>query len=1653
MSELYKNFDNTLFNTLDTSIRNIIRDARSKKYPVSLLENNLFGEGVTVKLGQDMMIASEPKERGYTVLTPKASILVKKKDFSTFKSNNDLQWLDKTEKMLLRATKTLFAYKVTQIRACESLSKIESVFQETSQISLNLLVELFNNLRFISLNNSNFLRDTVPEFMTFFEDSVAEIPGFEGINNDDVIQDIMLILERNSFAADLQLTTWIVDPNDPDNYGTGPGTGVIEVGMFSNFDVSTNLNTNPSNASMSLPDPYRVMFVTEADIEIAIEEAMLGTLGLLNHLTDPGAPVFDSKLIVSSGLEFLGLGSFESNINVNYIRDRLRTFYLGRPIFNPGDAIHFYIRGNKTIQEWKKERESSFDSEYLSIDETILEAERILFTNKRIDIETYKKLRVLSDNSFGMRHVFGGFITGSDESWSGGSWSLKVECVDNMEWLRWSRFLEQPTLQDPQGILEDPLTPYEIKKDATNSVTFSGGPELLDENKELIRSGFLYYDSGILNGQVATETNLFQGQYNQSGSLSGAKVLQHPHGMVYRWKQGIITATAAMTVVDPSSENLVTQRQMNQVYGLNVAQDVLNNLDVANILSILIVGQPYNIETFIQQAYAAHNISNGSSDLRETDPLSAVLSVLRRQNNHFGNFRPYRMITISNETLLQSANNVILKNKTNDKINQLRARITQLQSNKRKLKDPGGLIAGPIARGPNASILNAIDKEIENIRLGIDEQIKLLKDSGKISERDSAEQNFNLFGRSNVLPLTGELVLDHQITRAMTLIGAQRRIEDVRLNRDRNLFIVSDQYDEQTDIRPFLLSFGNSEYKLFKGNFITSYEKCEEATKTFNLEFFCNTQGHLEFRPPQWNRTPLSILERLFEISKNTRRQVVPEFLTEIFQTRTASLRREIHGYNIRIVILCLLLNRYPDRTIIPNFNIVNPVTKNKLSSALNMPRDIKDIPDGEATGKAVFKFFGVRLEGEDDSSSLDLRVRGSNTRALNIDISLSGKSGDVLYGDTETILGEFDPIFQEATGVTSNILNVAIGVSNPSPIKFANAETVNGLRENFVKVTGSDPVSDLVSNNGKFQDSDFLVSSLSYKIPESDRVNKANKYIKKLQKTISDRDNLVTILKRNYEKEKELEEVSSILSSEFLDKANPLVEGGGDRSNWESVGEFVDKVDNYIEKANNVKTNIDSIFNGDASKGSLFDHLIEDDRRNFLGPGSGKRYIIRDADIISCNFTEKPPDHNRIDVIGNAPIIGSGLSNAFEDRYFWAGATDFDLVRQYGYKHGGSIGLAAASDAETQSKPFAQLDLQLQRLQINTGGVQLVGNEYYEPGDVVYIETKQLLYYVRSVSHSYSMGDSFTTSLTLEYGHPPGTYLPSPMDIIGQQYLKDPLEGTNLTYRNSQGDDAYRALQSDSSIVFPYGVDINVENIAVLLDYRDNALRFVNMMAELSSILIGNRVVLIRGFIKRESDQEADIRKRISIIKYLLQNPVMLRKESAQGVVDIAQNIFGRSFRSGFGIQAGNKKETTPMILPNGLPVAKVPAEKIAEQIVFLGGQTDADKVLSLNPSIITKQVINGREVTLNSYRDSFPKGGPKQRTWLDIRNGEININTNPISLNPKTLIDFGGRVSYVVEIGILDIESALESQIQAENEAVAQEESIQQAAEEQGI
>jgi hypothetical protein len=294
------------------------------------------------------------------------------------------------------------------------------------------------------------------------------------------------------------------------------------------------------------------------------------------------------------------------------------------------------------------------------------------------------------------------------------------------------------------------------------------------------------------------------------------------------------------------------------------------------------------------------------------------------------------------------------------------------------------------------------------------------------------------------------------------------------------------------------------------------------------------------------------------------------------------------------------------------------------------------------------------------------------------------------------------------------------------------------------------------------------------------------------------------------------------------------------------------------------------------------------------------------------------------------------------------------------------------------------------------------------------------LLYYIQSVSHTFNYGSSFTTTLSLIYGHPAGQYVPSPLDVIGQNLVSNFLDDPALVYRSQESDDNYRVLRPDSTLVFPTGG----AGMADLLAHKDNQVRFTNMMIDLSGSLSGNKYVLVRGFVENSEDTESiqEVSEKIAVVRSLLENPSQVSQsqpyttgddvfESLRQTATSVGSIFG-------GESKGTTKTLTTMRLPNNLPVVPINSDKIIEQISYFKREDETDPlghIECLNRSLNAAFKADLGEVDENKALGIFPKGGPRQGSWLDFRDEISGFNI------------VGGFKINVIEVGIIDIPNSI--------------------------
>jgi hypothetical protein len=841
----------------------------------------------------------------------------------------------------------------------------------------------------------------------------------------------------------------------------------------------------------------------------------------------------------------------------------------------------------------------------------------------------------------------------------------------------------------------------------------------------------------------------------------------------------------------------------------------------------------------------------------------------------------------------------------------------------------------------------------------------------------------------------------------------------------------------------------NSQYKKFDGEYEGIYELCVSAAKNIHMEFFCNSQGHIELRPPQWNKTPLTLLRDLVRYKKITGKDIIPDFITSSLKTREKALYENIYYSNVRIVLIALLLGRFPDSSLIPGL---------KYAASTEYLVDSTKVTDSSLS------FFGVNFsEGEAPTANItsnnytlnestgfkfdSIASQRSLSNNLGGGISLNVSLADdvrIMDGNTDTLLGEFDAITAASQTLVEDLQNSVYGYGNPAAQSIATTSNLNKIRDEFKKLTGRDPAAGLFAKD-KFEEKDIIFSqaaSAEGQASEDQNISvtgKINKLIRELEVTLSSRDSYVRLLKSSLQRKQELEEAIGILTNEnnTLGVQEDTVQGTSGLSN------ILNGAQEVLERTSDViQTTID-VITGDTYRSTPFDYLVEDDTINTLGYGSGKRFVIYDDQIITANFMENPPNFTRCDVVGDTPLNLTGeVASQTDGKLLWAGATDFDLWRQYGYKVE-TLNVPFITDSETMGKPFAILELIIAGAEINSANLSIVGNEFYQPGDTVYIPSKNLLYYVSSVSHSfsYSSGD-FTTSLTLKYGRPPGVYLPSPMDIFGQQTLGK-TDTPFLTYRSSRSDDNYIPLSPECVLIIPQSIGdgTNPNPEVDLLAYGDNNSRFTQMMSQLSTgYLSGERYLLLRAFIKFEGDQENTVyaTKALNVVRSIFQNPIQVSTTNANGISNLNVNLNGIFGSDVDNFSVSNRYTSQPMSLPNSRIAYPIPADKIIEQISAInkGSEGDASfggagsaseavtngssvgKIVCLDRRIIgalNAQINLGTNGTSDSIYDIFPKDGPRQKSWIDIRDNldkwltpeytiiEVGIVTIPAKIIPK--------------------------------------------------
>ncbi len=153
--------------------------------------------------------------------------------------------------------------------------------------------------------------------------------------------------------------------------------------------------------------------------------------------------------------------------------------------------------------------------------------------------------------------------------------------------------------------------------------------------------------------------------------------------------------------------------------------------------------------------------------------------------------------------------------------------------------------------------------------------------------------------------------------------------------------------------------------------------------------------------------------------------------------------------------------------------------------------------------------------------------------------------------------------------------------------------------------------------------------------------------------------------------------------------------------------------------------------------------------------------YILQDTDILSWSFLESDDDiQTHIRVTGEKDFLQGALEPKMS-RVNWY--QDDTLILKYGMRFM-TLSQPLCKDNDDCFYYAKSIMMRLFRNRLQ-GEVTITGRAEITQGFPVYIPFRNMIYYTHSISHSFSFGDRFVTTLSLQYGRKPWEIAPEILD------------------------------------------------------------------------------------------------------------------------------------------------------------------------------------------------------------------------------------------------------------------------------------------------
>ena len=1399
---------------------------------------------------------TDPKQFQILWQEPSATVLVKKRMFSSIAENYRPDFMDADERTYWKAMRILFQNKCSQIAALEQLSKLQQVTSAVGNVAQQLvpviitLADVANNGFGTGSNFFGLLGGSNP-FTT------------QGASNFFNVVDRLRTLY--AFNQSAQTTTWLTDPSDLLQSTFGGGSGVIEITNFTNLSTTTSVDLkSPGHFSLTISDPYQAMLITDYDIEVALSDAtnlfynskafqfgqttanqviadqqnklnnmrqlrnaspisfkldpdtllgkrvtaIIDRLGVsipftydpfggligsdsavnvpddylrggniagydgLDTATAPIGPDHNIKPLVGSAntekacfnsivtaiyqqimLMSNSANSFISNTqNYNYARRRLRFNFSGKLIIQPMDTIHVYMNsksqfdnkilaglqqmftGNGVLQSFANTLNSltqSFDATFNPSANVSLQAEKAMYVGPDFPDFLWAIVRGMFTSEIEGTHVFAGVVEHAVDNWADGHFTINVDGKDNSFYFDQGKVNFKPGADSFNGLIFDPLTPFKSSFDSFSGTGASGvtpntsnSPVLLDENVYLLSQtgastlSLVKHKLGALAGQKATTNNYIQDQSIDPVSGRLTRTFYAPDGLVYKWKQGIGVYTQAgssSTINDP-----------NLVGNPNIYEQPFAGLDVMNVLSLLITGTPYNYATYFQATANLNGVQGDPSSGQSATHgyLTSLKNDLAKRNTLWGNFMPFKNLFMNESAIAQAQQAQFTISNANTDLDSKLAKFRDINNALVNLGAVNGLVQqvkGQQDPSVNSQISD-LTSQMTSLQTGIQSAISSIQAETKtffsqVSTSASYDSNYLINGQNNPSDSAAR-----QLLRKQTNYLTRRMSYDVRANQDKNLFIVDDYYDVDYDIAAFNKALTNG-IQMYSNDYLAVRDKIIAVADLLNLEVFCDSQGHIRCRPPQYNRMPSSVFYRMLYLKQVLGVQIYPQFLNGLFTNQYQALQNQIQVIEDQIRLDCAILGQYPSLDNTGDLTAMQWILNNSISAGQG----------------SVFLFVSDGASGTiTDFATL---IQQANNRAAGIDTSVNAYS-NIQWAGANTLqvftnADKYSVLYSALQSQIAAATNKSSGTP-PVPTTAIFQSTVVQQLVSRIEITSGQVISskDYLTSAGPNQP---LEVDTGQTIDFFKVADELTNYIGQWQ----------TAIKAFYLCIKNAAEFQSL--DDGTSTANALQNPG--------------------------------LFNN-AYIPEVYEHMIEDETYDDYGPNSGTRYIVKNGQIKSLSIAENAPPWTSVEVQGTLPYFSetsggggpAGLANfpGGGNGLVTALAIDYDMWRNYGFKEQAVVHVPFLQDPLTQCGPYAAMILTRNRANILQGTCTISGNEFMQPGEVIFLEDRNLLFYVNSVTHSFAEGGSFTTTLDLKYGHSVGEYIPTYMDTVGKLIYKN---------------------------------------------------------------------------------------------------------------------------------------------------------------------------------------------------------------------------------------------------------------------------------------